>query len=102
MRLLVDMPDGLINHEGPCVPVDELRRALCSYVAKSGNVVVLIRDPGERRCGRERRQFSYTAHLPERRNGDDRRGATIRENGGGNPQRCPQPEEGGTYEDASP
>ncbi len=30
-------------------------------------------DNGDRRSGVERRKFSYTLHLPERRNGGDRR-----------------------------
>ena len=30
-------------------------------------------DNGGRRCGSERRNFSYTVHIPERRRGEDRR-----------------------------
>jgi regulator of extracellular matrix RemA (YlzA/DUF370 family) len=30
-------------------------------------------DEPERRCGIERRRFSYTCHIPERRGGEDRR-----------------------------
>jgi hypothetical protein len=30
-------------------------------------------DKGNRRTGIDRRQFSYTHHLPERRDGNDRR-----------------------------
>jgi hypothetical protein len=30
-------------------------------------------DNGGRRCGLERRKFSYTQHVPERRSGCDRR-----------------------------
>jgi hypothetical protein len=30
-------------------------------------------DKGNRRIGIDRRQFSYTHHLPERRDGNDRR-----------------------------
>jgi regulator of extracellular matrix RemA (YlzA/DUF370 family) len=30
-------------------------------------------DEPDRRCGIERRQFSYTCHIPERRRGEDRR-----------------------------
>jgi hypothetical protein len=33
----------------------------------------------DRRSGKDRRQFSYTAYIPERRSGKDRR---IRESGG--------------------
>ena len=33
----------------------------------------VIKDNGESRIGLERRQFSYTAHIPERRSGRDRR-----------------------------
>ena len=32
-----------------------------------------IKDNGESRIGLERRQFSYTAYIPERRSGRDRR-----------------------------
>ena len=32
-----------------------------------------LTDHGERRSGIERRQFSYTQHIPERRSGKDRR-----------------------------
>lgn len=38
-------------------------------------------DKGERRAGSERRKFSYTLYIPERRNGQDRRD--------GNGQRVP-------------
>ena len=34
---------------------------------------VVIKDNGESRIGLERRQFSYTAYIPERRSGRDRR-----------------------------
>ncbi|MFW9906044.1 MAG: hypothetical protein ACFFFH_17105 [Candidatus Thorarchaeota archaeon] len=33
----------------------------------------LLLDNGGRRSGMDRRQFSYTAHIPERRSGEDRR-----------------------------
>ena len=33
----------------------------------------VIKDNQERRIGIERRQFSYTAYIPERRSGRDRR-----------------------------
>ena len=33
----------------------------------------VIKDNGESRIGLERRQFSYTAYIPERRSGRDRR-----------------------------
>ena len=33
----------------------------------------VIKDNGESRIGFERRQFSYTAYIPERRSGNDRR-----------------------------
>ena len=36
---------------------------------------------GERRSGLERRQFTYTIHLPERRTGEDRRSAKDRRSG---------------------
>ncbi|MCU0561798.1 MAG: hypothetical protein MUD16_16615 [Desulfobacterales bacterium] len=32
-------------------------------------------DHGGRRCGLDRRKFSYTEHVPERRSGSDRRTA---------------------------
>lgn len=34
-----------------------------------------LTDNGNRRFGIDRREFSYTAYLPERRSGKDRRGA---------------------------
>jgi hypothetical protein len=33
---------------------------------------------GDRRSGIERRRFSYSAHIPERRSGQDRRGEELR------------------------
>ncbi len=30
-------------------------------------------DNGGRRCGLDRRQFSYSGHVPERRSGEERR-----------------------------
>lgn len=38
-------------------------------------------DKGGRRAGIERRQTSYTAFIPERREGDDRRSGMDRRNG---------------------
>jgi hypothetical protein len=35
-------------------------------------------DNGGRRCGGDRRNFSYTLHIPERRNGHDRRSGEDR------------------------
>jgi hypothetical protein len=35
-----------------------------------------ITDNGDRRFGMDRREFSYTAYLPERRSGKDRRSAS--------------------------
>jgi hypothetical protein len=32
----------------------------------------------DRRCGKERRKFSYAIHLPERRTGNDRRSGKDR------------------------
>jgi len=40
----------------------------------------VIKDNGESRIGLERRQFSYTAHIPERRSGRDRRKSLERRN----------------------
>ena len=34
---------------------------------------MIAADNGGRRSGSERRNYSYTAHIPERRHGDDRR-----------------------------
>jgi hypothetical protein len=42
------------------------------------NATEPIVDNGERRIGIERRQFSYSFHLPERRSGKDRRGKSVR------------------------
>ena len=38
----------------------------------------LLADNGGRRCGTDRRQFSYAIHIPERRSGKDRRKRTDR------------------------
>ena len=38
-----------------------------------------ITDDGDRRFGNDRREFSYTAYLPERRSGKDRRTAPDHE-----------------------
>jgi hypothetical protein len=35
-------------------------------------------DNGGRRCGADRRQFSYAGHVPERRSGEERRSGTDR------------------------
>ena len=40
----------------------------------------MIEDNEESRIGIERRQFSYTAHIPERRSGNDRRKGVERKN----------------------
>jgi hypothetical protein len=42
-----------------------------------------LRDNGGRRSGRDRRQFSYTGHIPERRSGHDRRIGLDRRRGAG-------------------
>ena len=34
---------------------------------------MIAADNGGRRAGSERRNYSYTAHIPERRRGEDRR-----------------------------
>ncbi len=41
-------------------------------------VIQLDTDNCGRRIGLERRRFSYTLHVPERRSGDDRRAAEDR------------------------
>jgi hypothetical protein len=38
----------------------------------------LLTDNGGRRCGADRRQFSYAIHIPERRTGEERRTGTDR------------------------
>ena len=35
-------------------------------------------DNGGRRCGLDRRQFSYSGHVPERRSGEERRSGNDR------------------------
>ena len=40
----------------------------------------VIKDNDESRTGLERRQFSYTAYIPERRSGEDRRKGLERRN----------------------
>lgn len=39
-----------------------------------------IKDNGNRRLNMDRREFSYTVYLPERRSGKDRRGASDHSN----------------------
>ncbi|RLA99177.1 MAG: hypothetical protein DRG83_13450 [Deltaproteobacteria bacterium] len=41
----------------------------------------LIRDNGGRRSGVDRRQFSYSKHIPERRTGIERRSGKDRRSG---------------------
>jgi hypothetical protein len=38
-------------------------------------------DDGDRRSGMDRRQFSYSGHMPERRTGEERRRGTDRRQG---------------------
>jgi len=38
-------------------------------------------DNGGRRCGPDRRQFSYSDHVPERRSGEERRSGKDRREG---------------------
>jgi len=40
-----------------------------------------LRDNGGRRAGIDRRHFSYTGHIPERRSGEDRRETLDRRSG---------------------
>ena len=44
-------------------------------------VELKFRDNGGRRSGVDRRQFSYTGHIPERRAGEDRRSRVDRRYG---------------------
>ena len=44
------------------------------------NINILGADKGDRRVGLERRQFSYSEHIPERRSGKDRREGKDRRN----------------------
>ncbi len=44
-------------------------------------MVFNLRDLGGRRLGLERRRFSYTEHIPERRHGGDRRSGLDRRAG---------------------
>ena len=39
---------------------------------------ILVKDNGGRRTGVDRRQFSYSIHVPERRSGEDRRSGVDR------------------------
>ena len=41
---------------------------------------ISIKDNGNRRFNMDRREFSYTAYLPERRSGKDRRGVSDNSN----------------------
>jgi hypothetical protein len=44
-----------------------------------GTKFLFVRDKSDRRSRSDRRQFSYTAHVPERRSGHDRRKSSRRE-----------------------
>jgi hypothetical protein len=44
--------------------------------------VFFVADKGGRRSGIDRRQFSYSEHIPERRSGGDRRRGKERRSGG--------------------
>jgi hypothetical protein len=50
-------------------------------------------DNGGRRKDKERRNFKYTAHIPERRSGDDRREGKERRNKKRVPEESPKASE---------
>jgi hypothetical protein len=50
-------------------------------------------DNGGRRKDKERRNFNYTAHIPERRSGDDRREGKERRAKKRNPEEAPKTSE---------
>ena len=57
-------------------------RILEKQVSRKGSeVVASLSDNGGRRAGIDRRQFSYDAHVPERRSGMERRSTVDRRNG---------------------
>jgi hypothetical protein len=41
-------------------------------------MIQVLPDNGGRRSGADRREFSYTSHIPERRSGNDRRSGLDR------------------------
>jgi len=41
-------------------------------------ILTSVPQNGDKRSGIERRRFSYDAHIPERRSGQDRRSAGVR------------------------
>ena len=45
---------------------------------KDGAMEAKCWDNGGRRCGADRRRFSYAGHVPERRSGEERRSGTDR------------------------
>jgi hypothetical protein len=49
--------------------------------AMSAKAGVSMEDNGGRRSGIERRQFSFNAHIPERRHGENRRSGKDRRSG---------------------
>lgn len=57
---------------------------------QDGSIVFIVADNGGRRSGIERRRFSYSDHIPERRSGRDRRC--------GKDRRCGEDEEIGRVE----
>ena len=52
-----------------------------------GTMISELVDNGGRRLGFERRQFSYSEHIPERRSGKDRRIGPDRRSGEGGSRR---------------
>ena len=66
----------------PIVPLDtHLFSVSILIMEKNENDILeqlVILDNGGRRSGGDRRNYSYTLHIPERRSGNDRRSGTDR------------------------
>jgi hypothetical protein len=66
----------------PFAPLDtHLASASVLIMGKNENDILeqlVILDNGGRRSGGDRRNYSYTLHIPERRSGKDRRSGTDR------------------------
>ena len=55
------------------VPFSSTLPGCCGTLRKDGAMEAPQCDNGGRRSGIDRRQFSYSGHMPERRSGEDRR-----------------------------
>ena len=62
---------------GPICEID-MKVTIYKLSLADSQTEVIIQDNGGRRTGADRRNFSYSLHIPERRGGDDRRNGKDR------------------------